>query len=181
MSPFEPTGDRARWRVLYEHLRDKRPGDMFTYAEMGEALGLDPDADRQTMQLAMRRAAREFEQVDKHALDSVTNVGYRVVAPVEHMQLARRQQRRSNRALVSGKSKVVNVDLNGVDPEVRKAFEVMATAFSMQMDFNRRMDVRQRRLEEAVGTITDRTSRSEEEVAELRARLERLEQGRESA
>ncbi len=181
MSPFEPSADKARWRVLYEHLSRRKPGDLFTYEEMGEALGLDPVADRHTMQLAMRRAAKEFLYVDKHAVDSVTNVGYRVVLPPEHMQLARRQQRRSSKALKLGHSQVTNVDFNQMGPEERKAFELVARAIGMQMDFNRRMDVRQKRMEDAVGAVVARHDRSEEEIAELRARLERLEARRESA
>jgi len=45
----------------------------------------------------------------------------------------------------------------------------------MQMDFNRRMDVRQKRLETAVNSIEERHDRSASEVAKLKERLERLE------
>jgi hypothetical protein len=175
MPPFEPVGDRPRWQVVYELLRQTETNDVLTYDTMGAALGLHPDADRHPIQMAMRRAAREHEQVDKRAVEAVPNKGYRVVRPPEHMQLARRQQRRSTRALRSGHSKVVNVDLSGLDPDTRQAFEVVARAFAAQMDFNRRMDVRHRRLEEALTSMDQRHERSEEEIAELRRRLERLE------
>lgn len=176
MTPFEPTGDRARWRIVYDDLlRDCDHGDQVTYETMGAALNLDPDEDRHAIQMAVRRAARELEEVDKRALDAIPNVGYRVVEAMEHMQLARRQQRRSHHALSSGKSKVANVDLSGLDPETRKAFEVMAQAFAMQMDFNRRIDVRQRNLESATRSVVERQERSENEIAGLRERLARLE------
>lgn len=176
MSPFEALGERARWRIVYEDvLSGCDHGDTVTYEALGEALELDPDKDRHTIQMAVRRAAREFEEADKRALDAVPNVGYRVVDVAEHMQLARRQQQRSHHALKAGKSKVVNVDLSGIDPETRKAFEVMARAFAMQMDFNKRMDVRQRHLEEATNSVVERQNRSEAEIARLRERLEALE------
>lgn len=180
MSPFKPLGDRARWRVLYELLRKLRVGDTLTYEEMGAALHLDPVAERQTIQLAMRRAARELEQVDKHAVDVRANVGYEIVAPASHGELAKRHQRKSHRSLTRGHSKVVNVDFNGMDPEARKAIELMASAFAAQLDFNRRMDVRQANLERAVEAVTkradERAERTEVELDELKARLARLEQ-----
>jgi len=178
MSPFDPIGDRARWRIVYDDILVHKPvNGIVTYEEMGEALALHPDDDRQAIQMAMRRAAQELEEIDKHAVDSVPNKGYRIVEAVEHMQLARRQQRKSRTALRSGRSKVVNVDMSGMDPEVRKAFETMAVAFSMMMDLNRRFTVRQDRLEKVVSSIVERHDRSEGEIAALKARLERLEQG----
>lgn len=175
MNAFLPTGDTARWRVLYELLRATEIDGVLTYDQMAAALNLDPVTDRHSIQMAMRRAAKEHEEVDKRSIDVVPNTGYRVVQPRENLGLARRQQRRSNRALARGHSKAVNVDLSSLDPETRKALEMVGRAFAVQMEFNRRTDVRQARLEEALATVNRRVERSEEEYAELKARLERLE------
>lgn len=175
MSPFEPIGDTARWKILYDLLGECSVGGVLTYEVMAEALDLDPVKDRRTMQVAMQRAAKQFEEFDKHAITAVTNVGYRIVESVEHLGLARSQQRKSSKALVRGRSKVVNVDLSAVDPEIRKAFQVMASAFAMQMEFNRRTDVRQQKLEEALHAVRVESTKTSDEVAELRARLEKLE------
>jgi chromosome segregation ATPase len=177
VSPFEPAGDRARWRILYELFVARTVGDILTYETMAQALDLHPADDRHTIQVAMRRASRELEEENKHATEAVKNVGYRIVEPEEHLNLARRQQNKSSKALVRGNSKVVNVDLSDVDPEIRKAFQVMASAFAMQMEFNRRTDVRQKKLEESLDSIKQQSNRTDEELNELRARLERLEQG----
>lgn len=181
MEPFKPVGDRARWKVIYDLLVRTSTGEVLTYETIGEAVGLDASKDRQRIQMAIRRAAREHLTKDKRALDVVPNVGYRVVDAPEHLLLARRYQGKANRALARGHSAVTNVDLTGVGPEVRQAFEVVGAAFAMQMDFNRRFDVRQRRIEKAVSEIANTSSevkrRTEEEIAELRARLERLESG----
>lgn len=175
MSPFEPAGETARWRILYDLLSGRTVGDVLNYEVMAEALDLDPIEDRHTIQLAMRRASKELELENKHAVEAVQNVGYRIVEPEEHLRLARGQQRRSSRALARGHSKVVNVDLSNVDPEVRNAFQVVASAFAMQMEFNRRTDVRQKKLEDALNAVREKSTRTDEEVAELRARLDRLE------
>lgn len=175
MSPFEPVGETARWRLLYGALQTKLVDEVITYEEMAELLDLDPAGDKHTIQVAMRRAAAELEKVDKHAVEAVINVGYRIVEPEEHLRLAKGQQRRSSRALARGQSKVVNVDLSNVDPEIRQAFQVVASAFAMQMEFNRRTDVRQKKLEDALETVREKSTKTDEEVAELRRRLERLE------
>lgn len=178
MSPFEPNGETARWRLIYGQLQSKQVDDILTYEEMADALDLHPQNDRHTMQVSMNRAAQELEKVDKHAVEAVPRVGYRIVKPAEHLRLAKGLQRRSSRALVRGRSKVVNVDLAALDPEIRHAFEVVAEAFARQMEFNRRLDVRQGRLEEALESVQQTSSRTVEEVNELRARLERIEQQR---
>lgn len=175
MTAFKPVGDTARWRVLYDLLRSAGIGGILTYDAMAEALALNSESDRHVIQMAMRRAARELETVDKHAVTSIRNVGYRVVRPDEHVILARGQQRRSTRALARGHSKVVNVDLNGLSPEVRQLTEATMRAFSMQLEFNRRTDVRQRRLEESIATMGKRADRTQEELDAIQARLARLE------
>lgn len=180
MSPFAPVGDQARWRALYDLLVTTSVDSIVTYDQLGAAVSLDPDADRHAIQMALRRAAQEFEEADKHALVAVPNVGYRVVEAQEHLTLAKDQQRRASRALVRGHSKVVNVDLAGVDPEVRNAFQVVAQAFSMQMEMSRRLDARQSNLEQVVRAVTAKQERSDEEVADLKARLARLESERQS-
>lgn len=180
MSPFQPSGERARWRFLYDLLRTAQVGEVVTYNEMAQALDLDPTKDRATIQLAMRRAARELEVEDKHAVQVITNEGYRIVEPGQHLDLAQKHQRKAGRSLVRGQSKVVNVDLNGMDRETRKAFEVVAGAFAAQIDFNRRLSVRQANLERAVEAVTAQTEeqqqRTADELAALRERLRLLEE-----
>lgn len=174
MSPFEPVGEQARWRIIYDMLEHVPADGTLTYEEMGDELDVDPVEERHIIQMAMRRAAKELETTHGHAVDAVPNVGYRVVHAEEHLGLARRHQKKSSKSLVRGQSKVVNVDLTGVDPEVRKAFQVMAAAFSMQLEFNRRTDVRQKRLEESLEAISQRSDKTEEELAALKARLDKL-------
>jgi len=175
MTPFIPKGEQARWRIIYGLLTPLKVDDVLTYAQIGQALELDPVSDRHAIQMSMRRAAKELEVENKHALDVVPNVGYRIVPAPEHLDLARRQQRRAGKALARGHSKVVNVDLADVEPAVRSAFQVVAQAFAMQMDMNRRLAGRQDKLEATVEEIAGRSERSEAELAELRARLDRLE------
>lgn len=174
MSSFAPIGEQARWRIVYDRLKTAAVGDVVTYDELGDALGLNPETDRHAIQMAVRRAAIEYQKVDKRALDAVPNKGYRVVEAKEHVVLARRHQAKSVRSLARGYSVATNVDLSQVDEHTRRALETIAIAFAAQLDFNRRMDVRQRRLEQVIAAQTARAQRTEEELAALRADLEEL-------
>jgi hypothetical protein len=179
MSPFIPADGVARWQIVYDLLVQAATGTIVTYEDLGKALRLDPDGERHAIQMAVRRAAREHEVKDNRALDAVPNVGYRIVTAPEHLTLARRHQRKAGRSLERGRSKVEHVDLSGLDADTRHAFTVVAQAFALQADFNRRLDIRQKRLEQQVASATSAQEHTAEEIAELRARLEKLEAERE--
>ena len=174
-TPFRPLGDKARWRILYGMLTGRQPGAVITYDEMGLVLGLDPEGDRPAIRSALARAAREYGEQDKRAIEAVPGTGYRVIAPREHLRLARRHQRRAGRSLDRGHSAVTDVDLSGMDEASRRAFELVATAFAYQQDVSRRLQDAQRRQGETIDAIVGRADRTDEEVHEIRARLARLE------
>ena len=174
MSPFQPAGSEARWVTIYNHVTNMTTGDVVTYEDLGRLLDLHPEDDRHAMQMAVRRAAKESLLQDKRALEAIPNKGYRIVEPEEHLRLAKVQQKKSRRALVRGEQTATNVDFNGMDPEVRHAFEVVAQAFAMQQEFMRRMDVRQKRIEQAVAEVRN-TKAEASDVEALQSRLDRLE------
>lgn len=176
MTPFKPVGDVARWKLIYPLLVACKVDEIVTYETLAEALSLDLDRDRKIIQMSMRRAAKEHEEVNKYAIEPLPNIGYRVVQPAEHLRLAQSQQKRAGRTLARGHSKAVNVDLNAIDNiETRKALELVGRAFAMQMEFNKRFDTRQNQLEQVLDNVNARTERTETELNELRARLARLE------
>jgi len=179
--PFEPVGAKARWKTVYELIRKTPTGTVITYQQLADALGLDAEKHRMAIRQAVIRAAKEHEEKDKRAIDVVRGEGYRPVEARTNIELARRHQKKAGRSLARGHSKAVNVDLNGVEPQVRAALETIGHAFVLQMDFNKRFEGKQARLEETVREIADSQAedrkRTAEEVAELRARLARLEAG----
>lgn len=172
---FKPAGERARWRIVYDVLTSADIGDVVTYEQLGDELFLDPNSKRNAIQMAIRRAAAEYEKEDHRALEAVPNIGYRVIYPEDHLRVARGHQKKANHSLERGHSKVVNVDISHLDPELRHTFEIVARAFSVQLDFNRRFTVRQDRIEQAMSGLEKRSERSSEELVDLRARLEELE------
>jgi hypothetical protein len=178
--PFKPLGAQARWRTIYEILLKTPTGKVITWERLGEALALDPVKDRAAIVGAVRRAAKEHEVKDKRAVDTVRGEGYMPVDATGSLVVARKQQVKSGKALVRGHSAAVNVDLNGAAPEVRKALEVLAAGLDAQLEFNRRVAGKQVRMEHDLRAIRDSQQedreRTDAESAELKARLERLEE-----
>lgn len=179
MPAFEPAGPdgRALWYAAYELLKGVAINDVLTYEDLETAL----DRPRAGVQASMRRAAKELLNEDKRAVIAVPNVGYRVIEPGEHLDVAKTRQRRSTRQLQRGQDVITNVDMSGMTPELRKMFGAVGTAFSLQLDFMRRLDVGQRKLADRLDAMAPKVDRTVEDVEKLKARLAALEKKDEPA
>lgn len=171
---FKPLGDRARWRVLLDLLRDTKTGEVLTYRAAYAALGL-PDADttanRRVVQVAMRDAMDHLLKEDSRAVEAVRNEGYRVVEPSRQVDLARNHQDRARREVEAGRAHVTHIDLNGLSPEGRALAETMHRAFSAQADMMRRLDVRQQNLAAVVAAVERKTDRTAETLETVQRQL----------
>jgi hypothetical protein len=175
--PFKPVGRAARWRILYEELlKHANPGDLITYEQMAELLELHPERDRPKIHQAISRAGDEFLEEDKHALEPVPGRGYTVVTANKHLDIGRRHQKKASRALTRSHTVVTNVDLNGVEPELRNAFTTVARAIAQQQRMMKDWDIRQKNLEEKLQGLSTHQEHTAEELERLKARLAHLEE-----
>lgn len=173
MVTFEPAdGVEARWKKIYRVLKGMAVGDVLTYDVLDQ---LFPGIERATLSNALRRAAKEFLENEKRGLRNVRGKGYRVVDPAEHVQIARVHQEKSIRSIKRGHDVVTNVDYNGMSPELRALTEITGRALANQLGYMQRLDVRQKRLEEVMEQTVNRQEAAEEQIEELRRRLEKLE------
>lgn len=172
---FEPVGKVARWRTIYELLAKLDVNETLTYPVIGEALEIDHVRDRMKIAGAMRRAAQELLEQNNRAVEVVPNVGYRTVATPEQLRLAKRYQRKAGKALKSGHSQVIHFDPTGLDPNVKAGFELLAYAFKRQAEFNDRLMKRDQQVRADLDSIKVRSERTDEELAAIQARLDRLE------
>lgn len=177
--PFEPIGDRARWRVLADIFKETPRGTMIDYEELGDALGLHPVDDRDAIRAAVQSASKCLSREHNRSLQAVRGFGYRVVMPEEHIDLARSQQRRSRKALSRAQGHVENVDLSALDETQRHLVMAAASALAWQQRQIKRLDLRQSNLESVVDSVTTRVQRTESEhaarLAELEERIAELE------
>lgn len=68
------------------------------------------------------------------------------------------------------------MDYNNLSSEDRQKAEFSCLTLATHLEFNRRIDIRQQRLEDALVTVSTRTEVHEDVLAELRERLQKLEQ-----
>jgi hypothetical protein len=173
--PFQPIGNRARWRIVFDVLAEREVDDVVRYEDLAGPLSVNPVDDLKKIQDAARRAGRELEEVHKRAIEAVPDIGYRIVRPAEHLRLARHHQKTSTRALVRARSKAVNVDFEALDDEQRHRLEVAGRAILWLIDRSIQLDIRQNRVERALAAMDAKHDRTDAEVRELRERLAKME------
>ena len=172
LNPFQKIGEKSRREIVLDVLRSTNEGNIATYESLGDIL---ESHDRRIIQSAVNSAKPALEKLHHKAVTAIPDVGYRVVCANEHLELARVHQKKSYRQLTKSKSKVVHVDLSGLTDGERTAITLAATSISLQLDYMRRNDIRASRIEAVVDTVMSTQARSQEEIAKLRARLEKLE------
>lgn len=175
MTPFEPKGAVARWRVIYDLLLQAGVGDIISYADLGAQLGLDPGDDRHTIQMAVRRAAKEFLEQERRALEVETNVGYRVTEAQERSRLVRKQSVKVKRALTRTHDLAIHVDLTGLDMESRRLLEASAAVAYGQLQVTRALLHKQSRFNKALDSVSTQQETTAAELASMRERMAELE------
>jgi hypothetical protein len=153
---FQPLGEQARWRTIYDLLVKLGVDEVVTYERLAAELGLNAESDRAAVQMAARRAIQELLKEEKRTCEPVRNVGYRVVEPKKHLDLARGRNKRARVQMRAGYDVATHVDLNAVEPEVRAALEVIAQGFAQQMEINRRVISKQKKHDDAIELLMRR-------------------------
>ncbi|MGO1736877.1 MAG: hypothetical protein ACTHZ9_11230 [Leucobacter sp.] len=172
IAPFTPIGEKSRKDYALDVLREHSTGDVIEYETFSDRVGSD---DRRIVQAAVRDAAKDFLQLNQHAVEAVPNLGYRIVEPGDHLRLAEKRRKSSLVNLRKGEELVSSVDYNELSDEGRRLAEGMAMGFSRLIEANRRMDARLAVVERAQDAVVIHQERTDEEVTELKERLARLE------
>jgi hypothetical protein len=167
---FEPKGERAQWRIVYDLLCPLGVGDILTYDAITEALGVD---NINQVRGAVHRAAKEWGKDHHRALSPVHKVGYRVVAGAETEILIRKQHRRTRRSMTKARDLTRDTDRSMLSPEERVRFDRMELRLSRHTDMIRRIDTRQDKMEEAIETDRAARQATEAKVARLEEAMRR--------
>jgi hypothetical protein len=166
----------GRARTIYDTLMaDVGVGELISYEAAGQALGLDPVADRTIIQQAARQAGKWLLEEQQRAIDVVPGVGYRVVQASEHLTLARRHQRKSQRALRRGRASLDHVRRDELDAFQLRLVDSAVVQTQLQLEMYTRFKRDQKRLEKGLEVQADRSDRTEAQVKVLHDRIARLE------
>lgn len=150
--PFKPAGEIARWRIVYVRFREAEVGETLTYSALGSALTLDPDRDRDKIQMAARRAIKHLLETDDRAVETVPEVGYRVVSALRQIPMAGQQVERASRALDKGKDLTTHIRLDELSEPERQIVHGMAMMFSQVSEWARQIN---RRVDDHDGRLAD--------------------------
>lgn len=136
---FQTKGDRAQWRVIYEHISKMDIGQQITYAELAALL---PDAPEGSVRGAFQRAMQECETSDKRTFRNVRGVGYRMAAANEHADIARTHQRRGHRQMKRAKRKATSADRSLLTRDERARIDAIELNLSRQVEMTARLEQR---------------------------------------
>lgn len=158
---FQPKGETAQWRVVYDLLSAADLGEVVTYEDMAKALGMTPKRDRYRIQAAARKAGEKLLTSDDRAVEVVTNEGYRIVSAKRQIALAGNQIERASSSLDRGKDLATHVRLDELSEAERQIMHAMALGFAQVGEWARQIGRR-------VDNHDDRIADIEAELARLR-------------
>jgi chaperonin cofactor prefoldin len=160
--PFQVKGEQPEWRMVYDAL-PRAFDSVITYDQLGKILGRDFRTNRGPIY----RANAELLEMDQRALAPVRNVGYRVVQPAEHEDLAKRDHKSARRKLRKAVAEVSHVDKKDLPADVRARIEGLELAYRRHEQILRRLDDRTKRTEKAVAV-------HDQQMTDLQGQVDRL-------
>lgn len=170
--PFEPRGERAEWRIVYDRLKTLAIDQVISYETLSELLGRPFRDDR----APLYRAMRELETQDKRTLENVRCRGYRVVHPTEHEKLATAHVRKSHRQLTKAKGRVDSADRTGLDQETRRRLDAksvnLGAVHQMVLRLNRKVSEHDEELAKIRSRVKTDRRENQEDLAALSERVD---------
>lgn len=152
--PTRPDGRSFR-AVVVDVVKDREYGTVIQYSELGDALGLNPKRERALIQVHVRTALRTLLKLHKRGLQSVSNVGYRIIEPREHVLVANGHQTKAKRQLQRAINFYEGADLSKMTDSERQLHlgqQMLARAIYAS---HQHLDERLRKVEELLqGTAT---------------------------
>jgi len=163
-TPRSPDG-RAEWRIeLDEFLRVGR-GGIVTFTKLGQVLNRDPDDERHAIYQAVARAAKELRATHSMSVGSVPGEGYRVLEAAEHEIQAYGFQNQATRKMNKAVAVLKATPLDDLTPAQRRRAMAATTVMTTMAS--------------ALHMVAKQQRRQEAKLAEMDARVSRLEQERE--
>lgn len=187
-TPFQPTREDGRpyWQVIYDNIVERmdngtlREGDIVTFEELQGML--DPGVEWRQPTL---KAGKHLRETKQRSLDSVRGVGYKLIAGMAQVDQAKRTHRKSHRTLVRASQEIATVDHRLLDVDQSARVDQMVKGLAILAAVTKQTAERVAEHEEEIGLLKTakmesnaRLGATEDEVAELRKRLDELEKGK---
>lgn len=176
--PFPPKGEVAQWRIVYHMFRDLKVSEVVGYETLAEALGVDPETQRNRIQAAARKAGQHLLVQDNRTVEAILGQGYRVVEASRQIAMAGQQVERAVTSLDKGREMAVHVDTTSMnDVQVRQA-QNLAVMLSKTAEWARQITQRVADHDDAIVDHSVRFADHEGRFAGIEAELALLRNAR---
>jgi hypothetical protein len=126
MSPFPPKGSRALRVIITEMAAKASRGDVLTFTELAEAIGVGEDEAGRAQVRQTVSAARPLLLSDHgRALVAVRGKGYRVALPGEIAGIAQDHRRRADRQIGKALDVIDKADMTAATEEEQRRFQAV--------------------------------------------------------
>lgn len=167
---FATVGEVSR-RAQVVALVDATPhGELIPYEAIEMALGLDRPSAQAVVNQAKTSIGRDLQK----ALSAVTNVGYRVLQPSEHLNLAKKHQRKGRRQTRKAHGAVRFTDFTQLSADERDKFDLANATLAALERFEKRADLRYASREKVDAFIAEQSGRNERTAGEVQSMNDRL-------
>lgn len=171
MAIMPPTAT-ARWRVLYDRLKNADYGRSFDYAELSRMAGI-PDVRKERW--ILDRTRQELVRKNKRFLQNERGVGYRVVEAAEHLGVGHEYRKKSMRAAGRSGKVLRATDLSRVtDPAVKEAILNLQNRMSRLEQMLRRQDERLQTTEWDTERLKSQNSDQQDRIEAVEKKLREL-------
>lgn len=169
--PIPPT-EEARWRTLYDKIRDAEYGRSFTYAELNV---LAEVTDIRRERWIVDRTRTQLVRSDRRYLENLRGVGYRVVEAEEHLGAGNAYRKKSMRAAGRSTKVLAATDLSRIkDPAVRESILGLENRMSRLQQQLRHQDERLRTTERTAERLKTETAGHEDRLKAVEEKLRRM-------
>ena len=186
-APFKPrrADGRAVWRVGFDYITDGldrgsiRDGDLLTHDQLAEALEMGQDSYYYG---TISKVRAELQKERNRDLVPVKGKGYQLVSGRAQVDHGRAQHKSARRKMSKAVATVGSADLSGLPPQEQREIALLTRGmqFMYQVLGQTVEEVEQHRqdiaeLRQARDEAFRRSRATEDDVAAMRARLERVE------
>jgi hypothetical protein len=121
VSPFQPRGSRALRFIIADLAASVEPGELLTFKQLGEAIGVEDDEPgRAQVRQAVSTARPIMLRDHKRALVAERGRGYRVALPGEFAGIAEDHRGKANRQMGKALAVIENADEKAMTAEELK-------------------------------------------------------------
>lgn len=186
-APFQPKRNDGRplWRVIYDEFDGRiKCGsiDLGALIPDDELRAILTDEEQPRYYAAVLRASEELEQNHKRTLVRDRHRGYRLEGGMEQARQARRQKRKSQRRLERGLSLSTTTDYGLLSADERSSVDMLTRGMNLLAMHAKMTDeklaaqeTQLKELRQQVITSSSRQKATDDEIGELKRRLEAME------